>query len=162
VVDVPAAAHGRVLRIYQNAELDHAVAVLEEPGERRAPGAARATAAVADSPLRHARWRRQVAEELARALDPDTSGVVAVHLRGSVADGRATAESDIDLVVRFGGDDAQRARLEAWLDGWNRALAVLNQQSTGVRVERLLDAVIVAADDHDVAGGPRLPLKGEH
>ncbi|MBK8165711.1 MAG: pyruvate, phosphate dikinase [bacterium] len=161
VIDVPAAAQGRVLRIYQNAELDHAVAVLEEPGERRLPGAGRATVAVADSPLRHARWRRQVAEELARALDPAESGVVAVHLRGSVADGRASAESDIDLVVRFGGDAGQRARLEAWLDGWNRALAVANQQTTGVRVERLLDVVIVDADDQDVAGGPRLPLKGE-
>jgi predicted nucleotidyltransferase len=161
VIDVPAAAQGRVLRIYQNAELDHAVAVLEEPGERRPPGFGRAAATTGDSPLRHARWRRQVAEELARALDPAESGVVAVHLRGSIADGRASAESDIDLVIRFGGDAGQRARLEAWLDGWNRALAVLNQQTTGVRVERLLDAVIVAADDHDLAGGPRLPLKGE-
>jgi hypothetical protein len=102
-----------------------------------------------------------VAEELALALDPATSGVVGVHLRGSVADGRATAESDIDLVIRFGGDEVQRARLESWLDGWNRALAVLNQQQAGVRVERLLDAVIVASDDHEVAGGSRLPMRGE-
>ncbi|MBK9473814.1 MAG: PEP/pyruvate-binding domain-containing protein [bacterium] len=160
VIDIPAASHGRVLRIYQNADLDHALAVLEEPGERRGPGVGRG-ATGAGSPLRHARWRRQVAEELARGLDPATSGVVAVHLRGSVADGRASAESDLDLVLRFGGDAGQRARLEAWLDGWNRALTVLNQQNTGVRVERLLDAVIVAADDIEVAGGQQLPMAGE-
>ncbi|MBK6735519.1 MAG: hypothetical protein IPG61_15865 [bacterium] len=160
VIDIPAASHGRVLRIYQNADLDHALAVLEEPGERRGPGVGRG-ATGAGSPLRHARWRRQVAEELARGLDPATSGVVAVHRRGSVADGRASAESDLDLVLRFGGDAGQRARLEAWLDGWNRALTVLNQQNTGVRVERLLDAVIVAADDIEVAGGQQLPMAGE-
>jgi hypothetical protein len=161
VIDVPAAAHGRVLRIYQNADLDHALAVLEEPGERRGPGAGRGPATGAGSPVRHARWRRQVAEELARGLDPATSGVAAVHLRGSVGEGRATAESDIDLVIRFVGDAQQRARLEAWLDGWNRALAVLNQQNTGVRVEKLLDVVIIAGDDADLDTWPRLPLAGE-
>ena len=54
-----------------------------------------------------------------------------------------------------------RVRLDAWLDGWNSALTVLNQQNTGVRVERLLDAVIVAADDIEVAGGQQLPMAGE-
>jgi pyruvate, water dikinase len=162
VIDVPAVAHGRVLRIYQNADLDHALAVLEEPGERRGGGAGRG-ATGANSPLRHARWRRQVAEELARALEPGASGVAGVHLRGSVADGRATAECDIDLVLRFRGDAAQREHLEAWLDGWNRALTVLNQQATGVRVEHLLDAVIVEDGDTslDFASWPRLPQAGE-
>ena len=162
VIDVPGATHGRVLRIYQNADLDHALAVLEEPGERRGGGAGRG-ATGASSPLRHGRWRREVAEDLARHLDPAASGVHGVHLRGSVAEGRATPECDIDLVLRFRGDAAQRARLEAWLDGWNRALAVLNQQATGVRVERLLDAVIVEAGDEslDFASWPRLPQAGE-
>lgn len=161
VIDVPAASGGRVLRIYQNADLDHAMAVMEEPGERRSQMAARGATTGAVSPLLHARWRRQVAEELARGLDPDTRGVVAVHLRGSVAEGRARPESDIDLVIRFDGDPAQRAWLDAWLDGWNRALGALNLQNTGVRVEKLLDAVIVSGDDTELATGPQLPLAGE-
>jgi len=161
VIDIPAAAGGRVLRIYQNADLDHAMAVLEEPGERRAPGAGRTATSGAGSPLRHARWRRLVAEDLARGLDPATTGVVAVHLRGSVAEGRAGPESDIDLVIRFGGTPAQRVQLETWLDGWNRALVALNQQHTGVRVEKLLDAVIVDAAESAPALGPQLPLAGE-
>jgi len=159
VIDVPAASGGRVLRVYQNADLEHAMAVLEEPGERRVVG--RGATAATGSPLRHARWRREVAEDLARGLDPATSGVVAVHLRGSVADGRAGPESDIDLVIRFAGSPQQRATLETWLDGWNRALVALHQQNTGVRVETLLDAVIVESDEAGVGSWPRLPLAGE-
>ena len=161
VIDVPAASGGRVLRVYQNADLDHAMAVFEEPGERRSQMGARSATTGAISPLLHARWRRQVAEELARGLDTATRGVVAVHLRGSVAEGRAGPESDIDLVIRFDGDKAQRAWLDAWLDGWNRALGALNLQNTGVRVEKLLDAVIVSGGDTDLATGPQLPLAGE-
>jgi len=161
VIDIPAASGGRILRIYQNADLEHAMAVLEEPGERRGPGAGRATAVGAGSPLRHARWRRLVAEELARGLDPATSGVVAVHLRGSVIEGRAGPESDIDLVIRFAGDRVQRVWLETWLDGWNRALVAMNLQNTGVRVEKMLDAVIVDSDEAAAASWPRLPLAGE-
>jgi predicted nucleotidyltransferase len=161
VIDIPAASGGRVLRIYQNADLEHAMAVLEEPGERRGAGAGRGATAGAGSPLRHARWRREVAEELARGLEPTISGVVAVHLRGSVTDGRAGPESDIDLVIRFNGSPAQRAWLESWLDGWNRALVALNQQNTGVRVEKLLDAVIVDSEEAAAASWPRLPLAGE-
>lgn len=161
VIDVPAATHGRVLRIYQNADLDHAVAVLEEPGDRRNAGGGRGANTGAGSPMRHARWRRLVAEELARGLDPATSGVGAVYLRGSVAEGKAGPESDIDLVVRFGGTDEQRQRLETWLDGWNRAVVAMNQQNTGVRVERLLDAVIVDSDDALSPGWSRLPLADE-
>jgi predicted nucleotidyltransferase len=84
-----------------------------------------------------------------------------VHLRGSVAEGRAGPESDIDLVIRFGGTPAQRVQLETWLDGWNRALVALNQQHTGVRVEKLLDAVIVDAAESALAIGTQLPLEGE-
>jgi hypothetical protein len=161
VIDVPAATHGRVLRIYQNADLDHAVAVLEEPGDRRGLGVGRGATTGAGSPLRHARWRRLVAEELALGLDPATSGVTAVYLRGSVAEGKAGPESDIDLVVSFNGTGEQRAHLEAWLDGWNRAVVAMNLQNTGVRVERLLDAVIVGNDDVVESAWSRLPLADE-
>ena len=161
VIDVPAATHGRVLRVYQNADLDHAVAVLEEPGDRRNVAGGRGANTGAGSPMRHARWRRLVAEELARGLDPAASGVGAVYLRGSVAEGKAGPESDIDLVVRFNGSDEQRLRLETWLDGWNRAVVAMNQQNTGVRVERLLDAVIVDSDDAVSPAWSRLPLADE-
>lgn len=161
VIDVPAATHGRVLRIYQNADLDHAVAVLEEPGDRRGLGVGRGATTGAGSPLRHARWRRLVAEELAHGLDPATSGVSAVYLRGSVAEGKAGPESDIDLVVHFSGTAVQRVWLETWLDGWNQAVVAMNLQNTGVRVERLLDAVIVETDDVVAPAWSRLPLADE-
>ncbi len=152
VIDVAQAADGRVVRVYQNADLDQAAAVLEEAGEQReAPAGA---GAALHAPRQYWRWRYRMAERMAGALDGDAMGVEGVYLYGSVKNGTARPDSDIDLLVHFAGDERQRCRLEAWLEGWGRALAEMNFSRTGVRMENILDITFVSDEDITAKRGP--------
>lgn len=65
-----------------------------------------------------------------RELEPAlrARGVGALYLYGSHAQGRATPESDIDLLVQFA--DGQRGRMHEILD----ATAVVEDRFPGVRI----------------------------
>ena len=146
VVDVDHEREGRVLRVLMNADLDEAVAHLAEPGPgRRAPEGG--APMVRHEPVQFWRWRFRMAERMVRAMDPAEYGVKAVYLIGSVKNGTAGPGSDIDLLVHVRADDAQRRQLEAWLDGWSRALAEVNYLRTGYRSEGLLDVHLVTDED---------------
>jgi len=152
VIDVGQAAGGRVLRIYQNADLDQAAAVLEEEGERRrAPAEGPHTI---HTPRQYWRWRFRMAERMAAALDGPRQGVDGVYLYGSVKNGTARPDSDIDLLVHFVGSDEQKCRLESWFEGWGRALAEMNFSRTGVRLENILDIVYITNEDITAKRGP--------
>ena len=156
VIDVPASAGGRVLRMLLNADLDEAVAVLAERSGQREPSAARKAEEVR-TPLQFWRWRRQMAERIAAELDPERFGVAALYLFGSVKNATAGPASDIDLLVHFRGSDAQRRELGDWLDGWSRCLAEFNYQRTGYRTDGLLDVHLVT--DADIAARTSYAVK---
>jgi len=148
VVDVSRQAPGKVLRVLMNAESDAALAFLAEPA---AAAGWEETVAQAPQPRAgdHWRWRMRVAEQIAARLDARRFGVKAIYVIGSTKNATATAGSDIDLLVHFGGDQGQQRELEAWLEGWSLSLAEVNYVRTGYRVDRLLDVHLVT--DQDIA-----------
>ncbi|HET7746278.1 MAG TPA: nucleotidyltransferase domain-containing protein [Vicinamibacteria bacterium] len=91
----------------------------------------------------HWRWRQRFAERLAASIDPARFGVREVYLYGSSELGTAGPASDIDLLVSFDGDEAQRRELLAWLDGWSLCLGEVAFQMLGVPVGRLVSAKLV-------------------
>lgn len=91
----------------------------------------------------HDGWRARFVEALAARIDAARFGVEEMYLFGSVEVGGAGPESDIDLWVVCRGDEAQRAALGVWLDGWGQCLAEVAHQHTGSRIRRgLLDVTI--------------------
>ncbi|HOX46268.1 MAG TPA: PEP/pyruvate-binding domain-containing protein [Myxococcota bacterium] len=150
VIDVPGATGGKVLRVLQNAEQEQALAFLAEPGGQDRPTAAGGAvdpASPLSAPANHWSWRLRMAESLAAAVDQARFGVAAMWVFGSTKNGTAGPGSDIDLLIHFRGDGAQREALLGWLDGWSLALAEVNFLRTGVRLPRLLDVVLVGDDE---------------
>jgi pyruvate, water dikinase len=150
VIDVPRATGGQILRVLMNADLDEAVALLDEPSVRpdtaprlRPEGEAR--------PGDHWRWRLRMAQRIAALVDRERFGIRAVYVFGSTKNGTAGPASDIDLLVHGDGDPQRRAGLESWLDGWSRALGEVNYLRTGYRTDGLLDVHYVT--DADIARG---------
>ena len=153
VIDVPAVSSGKVLRLFLNADVDEAMAVLQEPdGSQPLEGAVAVEAADPGlhEPMQYWRWRFRMAERMVRAMDHAALGVVAVYLHGSVKDGMAGPESDINLLVHFRGDDEQKGLLDSYFQGWSQALTEMNVSRTGVRVEQMLDVTYLS--DQEVAG----------
>ncbi len=148
VIDVPRATAGMVLNVLMNADLDQAVGLLGEPSGQAVQAAPRPAAegVVAGD---HWRWRLLMAERLAAQLDAERFGVEAIYLFGSSKNATAGPGSDIDLLVHFVGDDAQRAALSQWFEGWSLCLAEMNYLRTGVRSDGLLDVHLVT--DRDIA-----------
>jgi pyruvate,water dikinase len=150
VIDVPAVSSGKVLHLYLNADLDEAVAVLQEPDETRAVEMADNETTLFE-PMQYWRWRFRMAERLVRSLDHEGLGVAAVYLYGSVKEGTARPDSDIDLLVHFQGDDQQKALLDRYFEGWSKALGEMNMSRSGVRVEEMLDVTYLS--DEEIAAG---------
>ncbi len=146
VIDVARASGGQVLQVLMNAEQERAVAVLGPPGQTAeleagewGPGPGRQDD--------HWRWRMRMAERIAAALDADRFGVAAMYVIGSTKNANAGPASDIDLLVHFRGDDAQRRALGVWLEGWSQCLDEVNYLRTGYRSGGLLDVHFVSDDD---------------
>jgi predicted nucleotidyltransferase len=156
VIDIPGASQGRVLRILMNGDLDEAVGLLATPvsgGET-----ARETEPVAPArPEDYWRWRLRMAQRIAALIDPSRFGVKAAYVFGSTKNGTAGPASDIDLLLHVEAQDARREALVAWLDGWSRALAEMNELRTGYHTEGLLDVHYVT--DEDVASGSSYAAK---
>ena len=98
-----------------------------------------------------------MAERIAREIDSEALGVLAVYLFGSVKNATAGPASDIDLLVHFRGDLPQKTRLKEWFDGWSRCLEEVNYLKTGYRTKDLLDVHIVT--DEDIANRSSFAVK---
>jgi hypothetical protein len=146
VIDVPAAAEGRVLRILMNADLDEAVGILAPPRALPAEPAAPAET-LARAGDDHSRWRLRMAERVATDLDPERFGIKGLYVYGSTKNATAGPGSDIDLLVHFAGSPEQRRALDLWLEGWSLCLAEMNYLRTGYRSAGLLDVQILTDDD---------------
>ena len=146
VVDVPAAADGRLLRVLLNADLGEALAILIDPDESaEQPQPAQET--VSRKPIQYWQWRLRMAERIAAEIDATRFGVVAVYIFGSTKNATAGPASDIDLLVHTRGDARQSAELLSWLDGWGRCLSEINFLRTGYRTDTLLDVHLVTDED---------------
>ncbi|MCK9995847.1 MAG: nucleotidyltransferase domain-containing protein [Candidatus Krumholzibacteria bacterium] len=156
VIDVPAISGGQVLRVHMNADLEEAVAVLDEADDD-GPMKAGAVPAAEHQPRQFWRWRFRMAERMVRSMDAARFGVEAVYLYGSVKNGTAEPESDIDLLVHFRGNAKQHELLDEWFRGWSQALQEMNFSRTGIRVEEMLD--ITYLSDDEVASGKGLAAK---
>jgi len=153
VIDVAAASGGDVLRVYTNADQDVALAVLEAPDEE--PDRPAVVAVNQESePLQFWRWRFRMAERMVRSLDAERFRVKGVYLHGSVKNGTARPDSDINLLVHFSGGPGDLTRLENWFEGWSLALAEMNYSRSGVRLPGMLD--ITYLSDVEVAAGAGL------
>jgi predicted nucleotidyltransferase len=135
-----------VLRVLMNADLDEAVGVLVPPADT-ADELEYVEETTEPQRGEHWRWRLRMAERIAAHLGPDSHGVVACYIFGSTKNATAGPASDIDMLIHFHGDDARRAALVQWLDGWSRCLAELNFLRTGYRVDGMLDVHIVTDED---------------
>jgi pyruvate,water dikinase len=148
VIDVPAVAQGRVLRVLLNADLDEALGLISSPQD--APSIRTdSDAGSLYQPVQYWRWRYQMAERIAAEMDAERLGVVGLYLIGSVKNATAGPGSDIDLLVHFRGSEKQRCELLAWLDGWSRCLAEVNYMRSGYRVDGLVDVHLVTDEDID-------------
>ena len=161
MIDIPAAAIGRTLSVHMNSELEQAVAFLQAPGASDHTAGNRKGLDLKNWEIQdnreHWQWRHYMAQQIAGALDMEGFGVKGVYLFGSTNTGDSGLGSDIDLLLHFDGDAAQRAMLEQWLDGWSQALARINFLRTGYNMSKLLDAHIVT--DADIAGGNSYAIK---
>jgi hypothetical protein len=146
VIDVPQATDGRSLHVLMNAELDEAMGLFAEGTRESDARTAKARRAEPASD-EHWRWREFMAQRLAQSLDPARFGVVQLYVFGSTKNGTAGPGSDIDLLVHFRGEPAQREELDLWLDGWSRCLAEINYLRTGYRAGGLLDVHVITDED---------------
>ncbi|MCP4574364.1 MAG: pyruvate, phosphate dikinase [bacterium] len=156
VIDVQAATDGRVLRVLLNADTDEALAMLASPTDRPQP-VSDAPPATSIEPRQFWRWRFRMAERMVRSMDAEAHGVSGVYLYGSVKNGTAGPDSDIDLLVHMSDDAPDRRPLEAWFEGWSGALAEMNFSRTGVRVDGMLDVTFLTTAE--VVAGTGLAAK---
>jgi len=157
VIDVPAVAGGRRMRVLLNADLGEALGMLtaeDEQTERGGRTAPRRQAPPAES---YWRWRHDMAERIAASLDAERMGVQAMYLFGSTKNATAGPGSDVDLLVHFRGAEEQREALLTWLEGWSLAMAEMNYLRTGYRTRGLLDVHLVT--DEDIARGTSYAAK---
>ena len=146
VIDVPRETRDRILRIQMNAELDKAMAYFTPPakaGSSQAPFIPQE----AGPEVNYWQWREKMAEKIAADLDFEKFGVQAFYLFGSTKNCTAGMGSDIDILIHFIGDPAQRDLLLNWLEGWSRCLAEINYLKTGYVSDGLLDVHLVTPED---------------
>lgn len=84
-----------------------------------------------------------MAESIALNIDPEKSGVKGVFLHGSVFNGRAGGNSDIDIIIHFEGSPRKKEKLEVWFDAWNMCLSKVNYDKSGYLLKTILDVQII-------------------
>lgn len=150
VIDVAENYYGKELLVLMNADLEKAVAYIDNPA---------ATDAEANPYLNEIedesehidnqgwKWRHYMAEQIAAKMDLEAYGVKGIYLFGSTNAGTARLNSDIDLLIHFAGTPKQKQELDRWLKGWSMALAEMNYLKTGYRSEGLLDVHYITDQD---------------
>ena len=150
VIDVGASSGGQVLKIAMSGDDGEAIAYLAEKeasGSNAHEKLPRRHGTLESSADDHWLWRQRMAETLASGIDPGEYGVKGVYLFGSTKNATAGTLSDIDLIVHFQGDEAQRTKLDAYVDGWDKCLVEINFIRTGIRADSIIDMHIVTDSD---------------
>jgi pyruvate, water dikinase len=148
VIDVSAASGGDVVQVFMNSDLEKAVAVITAQSDEPGISAERSgNRTQKNNPDQHWRWRLRNVEEMAGRLDSVRFGVRGLYLFGSTKNATAGAESDIDILIHFTGNETQRKDLLNWLEGWSLSLSYANYQRTGKKTKGLLDIHLITDDD---------------
>lgn len=149
VINIRENTNGNILRILMNAMEDKALAYLtmadtktifEEQTEYSTDDT------IYDEPLQ---WRKRMSESIAAYLDPVKYGVKGIYLYGSVFSERASADSDIDLIVHFSGTPRQKHDLAIWFDAWNSCLSQINYNKSGYKINKILDIVMIEDNEFE-------------
>lgn len=151
VIRIEDVFHGRELIVLMSADLEKAVAYIDDPPEQAEPAGFEQTGEETGNGSEDYgwKWRHFMAEQVAAAMDFEAFGVKGVYLFGSTNTCTARWNSDIDLLVHFGGTESQKEKLGIWLEGWSRALSQMNFLKTGYQADGLLDVHYVT--DRDIA-----------
>lgn len=141
---------GKELIILMNADLEKAVAYLENPTS----SAMKTNQVSADLESQQDekddqgwKWRHFMAEQIASLVDMEAYDIKGIYLFGSTNSCTARLNSDIDLLIHFTGTEAQRKKLDTWLNGWSMALSEINYLKTGYKSDGLLDVHYVTDQD---------------
>lgn len=145
VIDVTQASDGKILRVLINAELEEAVAFLNEPMTSKIT-ALDTSEYVEWQPSNYWQWRYKMAERMAELIPAEKFGVKNFYIFGSSKNANAGPASDIDLLIHI-DDDADVSKLNLWFEGWSQCLSELNYLKTGYTSEGLLDLHYVTDDD---------------
>jgi Phosphoenolpyruvate synthase/pyruvate phosphate dikinase len=151
VVNIAENYFKKELVILMNADLEKAVAFLEQPQKPdRKSNAAYRDEYEADTGLKDSdgwKWRHYMAEKISALIDMERFSVKGVYLFGSTGSCTARLNSDIDLLIHFDGTDQQKQELTDWLTGWSLALSEMNYLKTGYQSDGLLDIHFVTDRD---------------
>jgi pyruvate, water dikinase len=149
VIDIPKVTDGEILKVLMNADLDEAVAYLTERSSSSRDEFITDTQSGELKHEDHWRWRYRMAEKIAAELDGIRFGVKGFYVFGSTKNGDAAADSDINVIIHFNGNEKQKEDLMCWLEGWSLCLSEMNFLRTGIKVKNMLDARIIT--DKDIA-----------
>jgi len=153
VIDVQETMQGKILKVFMNADIDEAVAILTTPTasqESEIPLKKVADADLVQNDEDHWKWRQRMVDRIATQIPASKYGVKGMYLFGSTKNGTASPESDIDILLHIKEQSKNLKHLESWLEGWSNALAEMNYLRTGFRSEGLLDVHFVT--DSDIEG----------
>ena len=139
------------LVILMNADLEKAVAFLEQP---QGPNRRQQLSFIDEYEYKNDptdsegwKWRYYMAEKIAALIDMKAYSVKGIYLFGSTSSCTARLNSDIDLLIHFDGTEEQKQQLVTWLDGWSQSLSEINYLKTGYRSDGLLDVHFVTDRD---------------
>jgi pyruvate,water dikinase len=152
VVSVPENYYGKELVVLMNADLEKAIAYLDNPSENNTNSSIDSRVFEIKSEAEKAdnegwKWRHYMAEQIASQMDMETFGVKGIYLFGSTNTCTARLNSDIDLLVHFEGSGEQKQKLDTWFNGWSKALSAINYLKTGYQSDGLLDVHYVTDQD---------------
>jgi len=142
VINVPEATGGDICRILMDSDNDEAICFLANKGTESAYKTISVMNKASDN-VYAMNWRLEMVNVIAMKIDRKRFGVKNLYLFGTTFLGTAGANSDIDILVHFDGNEEQRKELQLWFDGWNLALSEINFQNSGYRVEKMLDVYIL-------------------
>jgi hypothetical protein len=147
VIDVQKSAQGKLLHVFMNAELNEALGVFSRPSAKQVTKGAKREFPLETMSSEHWRWRKRMAESIAREVDQERFGIRAFYVFGSTENGTAGPGSDIDLLIHCDGNQERQDQLRKWLEGWSLCLDELNYQKTGYRSGGLLDVHLITDED---------------
>jgi len=157
VIDIQSESDENCLNIYMNSELEKAVAIIEKQENKAENDNVIDKQIIIQDKDIHWQWRMRNVEKLASKLNPERFAVVGIYVFGSTKNATARAESDIDILIHFRGNDKQRKDLCLWLEGWSLSLAQINFVRTGHKTNGLLDTHIIT--DQDIAERDSFAIK---
>ncbi len=151
VINIPENYFKKELIILMNADLEKAVAFLEQPQK---PDRKQQMSFVDEYENKNDpkdsegwKWRYYMAEKIASLIDMQAFSVKGIYLFGSTSSCTASLNSDIDLLVHLDGTEEQKQELDIWLKGWSQALSEMNYLKTGYQSNGLLDVHYITDRD---------------